>query len=390
MNDFFINYETLKLNVVSPEWTNLWIILGFFTIVAATGRRSAESSGPLLSVPHTDQLKGLAIFFVVLGHLWLHVSKINAQYLFSGHGVSLFLLLSGFGLAISNKKKQPGFTEFCMKRVKRVMIPYWFATILILLLDILILDKVLPVKDVVMTFLGINTRIELMHIDYARWFITFLLMWYFLFFLFFSNFRAVAAVGLLTAAAFILLSINFYYLHFGWYQFFPFPAGCLLGVYHEKLRNKFAAGNFLFMSVAVTGIGYLLIYKIAMADPTVTKMIADWVPNVFWVYISDFNSLIFCIVTVFILGKWVDKGFQSRALLFLGKYSFEIYLLHGAFLIKYNPIIRNNGSLAVTLQFLSFVLLIGGFSFLFYKAYHFLSWSGVKHSVYNRLHKVSE
>ena len=175
---YFKNYEIIKLEIFHPDYVNLLIILMFIIVATLTIKKdeSNSSGNGLLSISHTDQLRGLAIFFVVLGHLWVHASKTSAQIILSGDAVSLFLLLSGFGLAISTKNKIIGFKEFCLKRIKRVMLPYWLVTIFIIMLDYLILGRTLQFDSLLMTFSGINTRIELRNVDYVRWFITFILL----------------------------------------------------------------------------------------------------------------------------------------------------------------------------------------------------------------------
>jgi peptidoglycan/LPS O-acetylase OafA/YrhL len=367
MNPLFIHYEALKLDIASPDWTNLWILLAFFLGVIATTRKSHSGPDELLSIPHTDQLKGLAIFFVVLGHLWLHVAKVKATHLFSGDGVSLFFLLSGFGLALSNKKQRPRFVAFCSKRLRRVMIPYWIATLLILLLDFVLLKRTYPMEGLLLTLCGINLRIELMHIDYTRWFITFLLVWYGLFYLTFSRLRPRWAAWIMAGLAVLLLWVNFRFLHFGWYQFLPFSAGCLLGVYYEKLAGAYRHQGKIFVTLGLFLALYLLLYRYFTSFWPVYRTLTQTVPPLFMSYLSDANSLIFCLALILLSGKLVERGYQSKILLFLGKYSYEIFLLHGPFLIKYNPVIRSNDSAAVTLQFMVFLGLIAVFSFWMYQ-----------------------
>jgi membrane-bound acyltransferase YfiQ involved in biofilm formation len=367
MNSMFIHYETLKLNIASPDWTNLWILLAFFLVVVFTTRKSHSGPDDLFSIPHTDQLKGLAIFFVVLGHLWIHVAKVNAAQLFSGDGVSMFFLLSGFGLALSNKKQRPRFVAFCSKRLRRVMIPYWIATLLILLLDWLILKRTYPAEGLALTFCGINLRIELAHIDYTRWFVTFLLVWYGVFYLAFSRFKAGVAAGLTAMVAVVLLWVNFKVLHYGWYQFLPFSAGCILGVNYEKLAAAYRHNSGKYLAVGLFLALYLVLYRYSMNFWPAYRSVLRTLHPFFMVFLADASSLIFCLALILLSGKLVGMGYQSHALLFLGKYSYEIFLLHGPFLIKYNPVIRTNGSAAVTLQFMVFLGLITVLSSLMYR-----------------------
>src|SRR4051812_35906082 len=63
-----------------------------------------------LTKEHTQELKGIAILTIIFGHIGWLLAK-DHQFLFplsalSGVGVNLFLFLSGFGLTLSEKKKQ--------------------------------------------------------------------------------------------------------------------------------------------------------------------------------------------------------------------------------------------------------------------------------------------
>ncbi len=104
VGDMFANYEINKLAIIHPDLLNLLIIALFFCVVVVTAKKEESVSRQLLSRLHTDQLRGVGIFFVVLGHLWVHVSKTKSQIVLSGDSVSLFLILSGFGLADSTLK----------------------------------------------------------------------------------------------------------------------------------------------------------------------------------------------------------------------------------------------------------------------------------------------
>lgn len=368
IDTFFVNYELNKLDISHPDLINLLIIFIFSFAVLLTTSKSDYKSNDILSILHTDQLRGLAIFFVVLGHLWVHVSKTKAQIILSGDAVSLFLLLSGFGLVISAKNRKQSFLDFCSKRIKRVMFPYWIATTLILILDYIILNKTLPVNSLLVTFIGINTKTELTSLDYVRWFITFVLLWYILFYVIFIKFQNIYSIHLLLGIAFILLPINYYIFHFSWYQFFSFPIGCALSAYYDKFMLKYKNNNFLFISLSIAGLLYILIYKILMSYGYINDKIIYSVPNILLSYLSEANSLIFGISIILISGKLVNKGFKSNLLLILGRYSYEIFLLHGVFLIKYNPVIKDNSPIAAIVQFIIFLLFATVISSLMFAA----------------------
>ncbi len=369
LQNYINNYEMIKLDIVNPNYSNFLLIFLFLVFIALTTRRININleKNELLSVLHTDQLRGIAIFFVVLGHLWVHVSKTKPHIILSGDSVSLFLFLSGFGLAISTRNNPIGFKNFCFKRIKRVMIPYWIVTILILILDLLILGRILKLDSLLMTIFGINTRLELTKLDYVRWFVTFILLWYLVFYVFLLKYRTKFSSLLLLVIAFVLLPLNYYFFHFGWYQFFSFPIGCLMAIHYEIAADIFNKYSRKLIILGIIGVCYVLFYKILMSYENFSSVITKSIPNLLLSYYSDWNSLILVLSCIILTNKFIEKGFYSKFLLFLGKYSYEIFLLHGVFLIKYNPIIRDKNTLLLSFQFLMLLLFVIAISVLTYK-----------------------
>lgn len=370
VGDMFANYEINKLAIIHPDLLNLLIIALFFCVVAVTAKKEESVSRELLSILHTDQLRGVGIFFVVLGHLWVHVSKTKAQIVLSGDSVSLFLVLSGFGLYISSKNKILPFKEFCLKRIKRVMIPYWIATSLILLLDFIILNRTLSLNNFILTTVGINTSVALMQLDYARWFVTFILLWYILFYVFFVKFNNNFSQIIFVVISIILLPLNYYLLHFGWYQFISFPVGCLLAINLDKIKSLCQKNNVILV-LSVVGIIYVLSYKLLLSNGLINNIITNSIPNILLSYIGDVNSMVMSVSTIFITWNIISiRGITSNILVLLGKYSYEIFLIHGVFLIKYNPAIKNSDNILLILQFAILFMFIFLVSFIIYNMHN--------------------
>ena len=369
----FVNYELNKLNVANPDILNLLIILIFFFVVIMTAQKNEKFVySDLLSKLHTDQLKGLGIFLVVLGHLWVHVSRENAKIVLSGEAVSLFLLLSGFGLAVSNKYDKLKFKEFFVKRFNRVMLPYWIATALIIILDFIILNRRLSINNLFMTIIGINTTAELYHLDYTRWFVTFILLWYVLFYIFFVKFFNKFKKLSIIAISIIILIFNYYILHFEWYQFLSFPVGCIIAIHYDKFKKKFSNNNFGIL-YSIICIIYVMLWKLLFANNDIYFVISHLIPNLFLVFINEINSLIICFSVIYISYYIIVKNqINSKILVILGKYSYGIFLTHGIFLIKYNFIIKSTDFFNFILQFILFFIFIFFVSFIINKISFYL------------------
>ena len=117
----------------------------------------------------TKFLKGIAILFVLLGHM---------GYIYKGGswGVSLLLMLSGYGIFksyISNKNK-----DYFSKKILKVYIPYLLVTIFILIYSYV--KYKIGLKTTVFSLLGIDFGYIC---DKTMWYISFIFLWYIVFFI---------------------------------------------------------------------------------------------------------------------------------------------------------------------------------------------------------------
>jgi len=358
MNNVFYNYEFNKLNIVHPDYINYFLIVGFIVFVFLTSfakfSEVERGSVKILNRTHTQQLRGLAIFLVVLGHLWVHVSKIQANLVLSGEAVSLFLILSGFGLFTSVKGKNFLLKKFFIKRVKRVMVPYWIVTFFIILIDCLILNKKISFNEILLTFIGINITEYLLKLDYVRWFVTFILLWYINFTIFYLFLKKYCLPFVLLIFSVLLIPIHYYYLDVGWYNFFSFPVGCLIALNYEKVQfisNK-NLNILLFFSII-----YLFVFiniTIFFGNGNLYSNLITKIPNILLVIFFDFSSVLFSISLIIVTYYFIKNNFHSFILSFLGKYSYELFLVHGIFLIKYNFFINSVEFYGVIFEFLIF------------------------------------
>jgi membrane-bound acyltransferase YfiQ involved in biofilm formation len=347
----FTNYESSKLLLAEPGFNNL-LLMGIMVLLAGITVSSEKSN--FFDFKQTEQLKGAAIILVVIGHLWTHVSSVNVEFNFAGYSVALFLLLSGYGLAISWEKKTLNFKEYVRRRISRVMIPYWIITVLILVLDYFLLNKTYSGQSIIFTFLGINFEKSLRHLDYARWFVTLILLYYCIFYVavsFLKNHYRIGALFCFALVLFILRRIEIF--PFGnLYYFLAFPTGCFIAFYKNR------AASFLFKRktpiyiLLLSGIGFTICRYLSAhgTDINMHKLLVFSVKNTEPLFFCSFLVSITAILGIFSL--------KSRFLAFCGSISYEIYLLHGAVLIKYNPVFHFFSSEQIIPGFIFVMVLI--------------------------------
>lgn len=361
MLDILHNYETVKLSISSPDIVNALIFMVISSSFLARLRRYPDQF-ELLDRWQTDQLKGLSILFVIIGHFWWHVAQSKPVLVFSGEAVAFFFMLSGFGMTMSGHGKPQSLRRFFTRRITRVLVPYWLATIWLLGLDYAFLARTYSVMDLFLTAFGINITQETRHIDFVRWYITLLLLWYILFYFAISRLKNSAQIIFLWSCGIIIFLIDYFVTHLFWYQILSFPVGCTLAYYYNSCRNIFAKKYNVICLAAVLLFCCCLAHKV-----WILHLLIKAIPYPAVKLFNELNSITFCFCLI-IFVSWLSlKKLYCDILQWVGTHSNELFLLHGAFLIKYNPIISSTGAIVVVVQFIVFLLFIFLFSHIFRK-----------------------
>lgn len=350
MDTLFANYEMHKLIIPHPSRNNLIILLIFVVISLLTLR---NSRGKLLDIDQTNQLRGIAILLVITGHLWVHVSAHRGVPVLGDYAVSFFMFLSGYGLFTSYKNRDFKLSVFLKKRLLKLYFPYFIATVLILFLDHFFLIRNYSVFDIILTFAGINISTEIRHLDYARWFITLLLTYYVVFALI-KALRVHARVELtflfLAGAMLILLRLVHLSPFSKTHQIMAFPLGCLVSYHYCGIRNVVMAINkqtFIALLVLCTLVVIVSGYGFLYLDNPYIKLVAN-------------NFLVFWFLFAIILALNANSRVGGSVFLgYMGSISYELYLLHGPLLIKYNPILKlMRSEIIVVSYFVWFAVLV--------------------------------
>ena len=363
-----MNYQIDKLLIPSPEIANL-IILCLVFLVTAVSIKKVKTT--LLDRTQTAQLRGIAIILVVVGHLWSHVSAEPLTLPLAGRAVALFLVLSGFGLTRSLHRKPLAVGEFISKRMMRVMLPYWAATFVFLALDWILLEQQYSTVGIVTTLAGINVTPVLQRIDYVRWYITLLLVWYVLFLLANRLLSKSRAVLLMFFASVVLIVLRMQGL-------FPlgnishliaFPLGCLLAHHGDAISEWTLDRRKLRWLVAILFVasGAAIIF-VGFITPASGGSI--WFLRLF---VGNLDGIVFSAFLIFAVGLLGHCGIVSRFLAFTGDISYELFLIHGPLLIKYNPILILLPAGLVSLSFCGWLASVMAISWLLHRALTLLS-----------------
>lgn len=330
---------------------------------------------PTLDLVSTEQLRGLAIILVVFGHLCSGFINLPIFKYSGAQGVSIFLILSGFGLAKSYLKK--GIDEhFFARRFKTVLLPYMLVTGTIIALDYIVHQSTIPKGVILASLVGLN-----MQVDPTMWYISFIFLWYLAFYVIFGlRISNPAKLMLLFLFSFVikftipsnstLLNAPYEYsLHA-----FAFPIGIMAALYSTKivsfLQTKRALAYFLSIVSILLFLGFVIFFRSISFEHQTIYMLINLM-------------LAISLIIAFMLLSYLR--IESKLLVKLGEYSYEIYLLEAIFFTRYNMLNKLSSKWETLLLYIFMVLL---FSFILNKLSKLLLSKGDKKLV--RLKKPLE
>lgn len=342
----FVNKNLLAL-AVNNAVDNRSILTTFtiLSILILISFKKSVKEQPL-SILQTNQMKGIAILIIIVHHVALALGNPGYLSLFHHLGfpsVSIFLVLSGYGIFLSVEKK--GLNNFFSKRVMRVYIPFILAmTYKILIFDYFILNKTSRVCNSLLNiFLAPST------LDMNMWFIVYILFWYCITYVIFSlNKLNKSKTSYLFLTA-ILVGIS--PVPDTWVNnSFSFPFGCWIAanskIIIEKLENLLAGNKPKLSSIFAHVKNHLNHYIdtftlylsfgivclhlwVWMKSPSANANIYSPIINIIAHDIIGISFAILIIGLIILLGKF---KIRSTFLNFLGENSFELYLVHGTLL----------------------------------------------------------
>ena len=256
----------------------------------------------LLTVDHTNTIKGVSIFIIIVGHIaylrgFIFVNPIGLA------SLAAFLICSGFGLQKSFEKN--GLKGFFRKRLIRIIIPYWIAIAAYFLLK--------PSEFSLMNLLK-----ALIFIDtYSYWwFVQFIVASYMIFFLVYrfipEKFR-LPCIFFLSALYFAVMKNDLQAA-----QSFSVPVGILIAKYGSRLNFSQKKAAFISLGSLFLGIAFLA----AKFLPPIHDGVYP-IYNTFQVLISLFFA-----ITIIGMSYTLMKLFLIRMLAFAGRLSYELYLTH--------------------------------------------------------------
>jgi len=322
--------------------TSLAIIGIIFAIILFCSLRkknnSLQASDEFLCFDTSNTLRGIAILFLIFGHLAIHCIDQEIFFEYAGKwGVIIFLYVSGVALCKRYDINNIKYT-FIQNRIIRLFYPYITTMLLFITLDYLLLRKTYSTTRIIQTLLFLHMRGAP---NAAAWFVTYIIYLYTLFFLT-SKMKLNKLNKILILFISIYLTsiciqeIGFLCPRFSiWVQYTSvFPLSVAIGIYYKKIHsiltrlNKFSEVLFYTMTILLA-----LQYFTGKGNYFVSHLFDVAIYNKWINSLTPITLIISLVMFTFIADS---LPWKQNMLIFLGKYSFEIFLIHVPFMVYYD------------------------------------------------------
>ncbi len=300
----------------------------------------------VLSVDDTLIVNGLFVVLIFLSHSTQYIFLTDSigdilYHKFSGFCnqwvVTTFLAFSGYGCMIKIRHNQSYLNGFLKNRVLKVLISFDIAVLMYLLLATIMGVKY-SASTILLSFVGWTS------LGNSNWYIFAILVMYLLLYCMAKVWKEkhvyVALTVTLGTVLYIVLMVVVGQPARFYSTIMCFPIGVWLAIYKEKIVEVFIKRK------VVSLIALLVLFV-----PTCMFRYND--------YIMNFNSCVLIFLVVWFLSQF---KVQNKALRFLGKHAFSIYILQRIPMIildyKFNWLIKYNIAAVIIVWIITFIMAI--------------------------------
>lgn len=295
----------------------LFIFLGIIIYKIELGK---DINNSFFDKTQSNVIKGICSIIVVLVHIpAIHGNKIqDAIGSFGYICVTIFFLLSAYGLRYSVENKKDYLKHFIKNRFLVIYIPFVIANI---------------IGQIVLYNNGFNI-VKILGIDNKLNFVEELIIFYVLFYLIYKSIKNKKIADIVMIAITIIISIVTYMFEFGWYsECLGFAYGIiifrLLDKINASIDKKWLTKLIIFCILSIIlGLIYIKMKNIILMKYLLRIILG----------ISIITLLIILFKKIKVYNKILDK---------LGKISYEIFLLHMMVIVKLDQLNISSGNYIV-------------------------------------------
>ena len=341
----------MEISVPDPFIQSLIFAVPLFLAIFLTVRKDKNPNS--LSIDHTNQLKGIAIMMVIFSHIGYFLDSGN-KFLYplsvaGGVGVNIFLFLSGYGLTLSSLKSSLSVFGFYYKRLSRVFVPMWIVLIFFLLLDYFLLNISYPLKTIVYLSIGFVPNADIYTtFNSPFWYFTLILFYYLIFpFVFWKRLPMASALVILILSMYILRLelpvvpdvLKLYKVHY-----LAFPIGIIFAGWQS---SRFSFSDLLNKLHPVLKYGFAAVLIWMICYTGIHSGIGETLRKEQLISLITMGSFIILAMLI---------PFNSRFLILLGIYSYEIYLIQWPLLYRHDFLYKfMPAGIATILYFIVFI-----------------------------------
>lgn len=251
-------------------------------------------------------MRGVAILLILVGHISGTFSTVVFTPLASA-GVSLFLILSGYGLSESFKRN--GLTNYWPKKITRVLFPYAIVITILIVFS----GNYNPLKYF-MEITGVST---------SYWYVGYQMKWYLVFFITMLLLPRYRLIVFSVLGIVMFLSLNSLEIE----QSATFIIGIVLSDKKEYL-SKVANRRIIYIAVAAFFIATLCLGLKQL--PLIRSQIGGYTFS----FIQMLQNVFYAMFIISYMLLLPHRIRNSSFLIFCGIISYEVYLLHFPFYSK--------------------------------------------------------
>lgn len=315
------------------------ILLISWLLLIVTGSKFADKNQfykNILSDNQSNTLRGICAIEIVLGHIGIATESLllypyrKAGILFVG----IFFMLSGYGLSYGVSYKEKYLEHFFLKRVIKILIPAVVIWIIAKYIQMIIDPPVYYVTSFIKS---------------TNWYVWEILGCYFCFWLVYKLFDKIGGMSkykwggviIVCCTAFFIGTAHYLGVERAWYgSTICFPLGISYQQYEEKLEKIFQPKLLKIILLLLIEVSAICIFYIS--EEVVGDVIA-----------RNVAALAFCIIICLMLQKIT---LCNRVSIWLGKCSYEIYLIHFNVIFIAQQYIPNKSLLSISITIITLVL----------------------------------
>lgn len=280
----------------------------------------------------TRALRGILALEIVLGHIGKYLGNYIVLKPFQEAGilaVGIFFLLSGYGLMTNLVHKDYYLNKFLSKHLLKILIPAYI--VYLLKLPELIIIESMNWKDIVAYFFGKQM------LTLTNWYVWEILFLYIIFYILYKNFSYKSATYILAVVSIIFVGICYLLgVKAVWYaSTFNFLLGIIFVLKREQVISFLKVNTWvkLVASLFICGV-FILLFLFLPMKTSIGLVFKN-------VICRNVSSLFFSISLMF---AFMKIQIVNKITLFLGRISFELYLIHFIFLSIFHSVlyIRND------------------------------------------------